>query len=105
MDFGGGEALLSEPVTLAEQHSDSAGPEVGLAFVDLVTHYGAAHEVDIASDTARQAVSIYGRCISAGKQTVLCNQRLAHVEGMIGAILFNAGRFRESKPWLASVVA
>jgi hypothetical protein len=24
---------------------------------------------------------------------------------MIGAILFNTGRFRESEPWLASVVA
>lgn len=103
--FSSGEALLKERLGILEQHPASAGIEVGLALCDLVTHYGMTQEVDKAVDAARRGVIFYKRCISTGKNTDLCNRRLADVEGMVGAILFKANRFSESEPWFESVVS
>jgi TonB family protein len=99
------EALLRERIAVLEQNQIPGEQGLSLALFDLVTHFGITAEPDKAEPAATRAVEFFDACIKRGLSDArTCDRRLADVQGMMGSILFNAGRYSDSQPWFKSVV-
>src|SRR4051794_30231419 len=78
------EPLLAERVKLLENRSESVGVAVGGDMLDLESCLLLEGQIDAARDIALRAIKFYEGWKKFGKETDICDRRIADSQGMLG---------------------